>query len=265
MNTRRFTANLAFFVLTGEKLMITTAGKTRNVLPGNSVCRVSFVAAFSLATVGTLVGLIGKAEAVPITPGDFGPGVVVESFEGIVTSNPKFLLDGHVFPSGVTFNSGVSSGGLLDFAISPTGCFGSSGFASDVPDGTAFGCGNTLPGSSWDFTLPAPHEKVGLFATFTGDNTGTITLSAFDAFDNLVETVSIPAVPLSAWATNFLGLKNAGGISRIEVGSAISTGMVVDFLMFDIPIPAPIPEPSTFALAALGLLCFVVWRRRRRA
>ena len=101
-------------------------------------------------------------------------------------------------------------------------------------------------------------DRVGAYVTGTP---GTVTLSAFDAADVLLETVSIPTVDGSLWAGNFLGLERAEGIRKVTFSG---DHLVLDGLTFD---PGyPVPEPS--ALVVWGAIASAVvarfWLPRRQ-
>ena len=86
---------------------------------------------------------------------------------------------------------------------------------------------------------------------------GDITVAAFDADGGLLDILTAPAVNLSSWRWNFLGLE-AEGIRRVTF---TGENLALDGLRFE-----AVPEPSAVlawgaALAALGAAA----RRRARA
>jgi PEP-CTERM motif len=217
----------------------------------------------------------GAAQAFQINSSAFGSGAVVESFEGLsvgpnVIGNPflGYLYPGvnspFTFASGVTLTgpipnslSGVLVGdfslGVAFFSLDSNGFIGS---ASNVPDGTAYlGSINLSNQGSIEFTFASDILRVGGFVTdtlgsFPGNN--IITLSAFDALNNLLETVSISGVNVSNWGSNFLGLENSGGIRKITINGDFT---VLDKLTFEAAATQPVPEPaSVLGLVALGVL-----------
>ena len=183
-----------------------------------------------------------------------------------------FRFDSGVILSGPTPNPGaISPGkagtvGILDLAgpLDPAAGIRSgrrTGFdAGQIPSGSAFLYQVILHGTPpLEFRFDADVDRVGAYVTAEGP--GTITLSAFDAADVLLETVSIPTVDASLWEGNFLGLERAEGIRRVTFSG---DHLTLDGLTFD---PGyPVPEPS--ALVVWGAIASAVvarfWLPRRR-
>jgi len=253
---------------------------------------------YKLLTLSTLpftlaAMLVEPAQAVQITLNNFGSSAIVESFEGLSPRANLILSDDYgifypgelfTFESGVTlteselilgegvtiddFNSfGVTvndfSIGFSSFGLGPTGVVDST---ADVPDGSAYlafssHSTSALNFSTFGFTFPSDMLRVGGLITSASSFSLPITLSAFDASGTLLETVSIPNVPVSDWASNFLGIENTAGIRRVTFSSPPSDFTplnlttrftVLDRLTFE-PISNPsiaVPEPTS----ALGIL-----------
>lgn len=217
----------------------------------------------------------GAAQAFQINSSAFGSGAVVESFEGLSVGpnldNPfgGYLVPGvnspFTFASGVTLTGPIPSNlnnvivgdfslGGADFGLGGNGSIGSAG---DVPDGIAYlGINSDSNRNSIEFTFASDILRVGGFvtgATYSGSPANNIiTLSAFDALNNLLETVSVSGVDVSNWGANFLGLENSGGIRKITINGDFT---VLDKLTFEAGATQAVPEPaSVLGLLALGAL-----------
>jgi hypothetical protein len=240
----------------------------------------------------TLAALLWPAAAIaaPIGPDRFGPDAVVESFERMTprhnVAHPiqNLLLPGIEGP--FRFDSGVMLSGpfpnpaatnranpgsvaILDFSgpldpalgitVAGIGTHGTISDAGQVPFGSAFLSQVILHGTPpLEFRFDADVDRVGAYVTGTP---GTVTLSAYDAADVLLETVSIPTVDRSLWAGNFLGLERAEGIRKVTFSG---DHLVLDGLTFE---PGyPVPEPSALlawgALASAAGVRFRLSRRR---
>lgn len=94
--------------------------------------------------------------------------------------------------------------------------------------------------------------------------------ASFEAFDELgaslgmftIDPFGDGTVDGSTAEDRFVAVRHAGGISSIKVGFANSTDWEVDHLFYARD-AAGVPEPTTLALAGLGLLAAGAWRRRR--
>jgi len=223
--------------------------------------------------------ILPLANAVPISPGAFGSGAVVESFEGLSAGpniplvDPSFgffnpaTVGPFTFGSGVTFTNpvpnpplgnGVVIGdfslGIATFGLTTGGVITS---AANVPFGSAFmGLNSNAPGPI-EFTFASDMLNVGGYVS--GLPGGVVTLTAYDAGNNLLESTTVATVPVGSWPTNFIGLQRSEGIRRIELNAST---LVLDGLTFE-----AIPEPSTLTLAGLGLFGLLAygWRRRQAA
>jgi PEP-CTERM motif len=202
------------------------------------------------------------AAAAPVPRSVFTPNASVESFEGIINTSVLFVTSPISLPSGAALQPGVGGNrhAIEDGKFGTTGAYGSSP-VTPIPDGTAFIVANTFPGYDLAFTFPTSQHRVGANVAFTANDVGTINLSAYDANNSLIETVSIPSVNLPNWPDNFIGLENTTGIRRVDFSSSSSVGMVLDLLRFE-----TVPEPASFMLlAALAASFFLVRRRDSKA
>ena len=206
-----------------------------------------------------MCGFIGlllppDTSATPISPGGFDSGPVTESFETF-NEGPSvaiFLIAGDTFPSGITYVGNAFSAGVEDLEFGDGGCFGSLLFPADVPDGLAFLCGNTGQSVPFSFLMPTGTIRVGVLTATTGDSVGDIVLlEAYDASDNLLETVSyIDDAGLGNWDTNFLGIEQLDGIARIDITTAGSAGLLIDVLKYEVrPLAVDILEPKLDLIA----------------
>jgi hypothetical protein len=236
----------------------------------------------------TLAAMLPKpAQAVQITLDNFGSGAIVESFEGL-SPGPNLILPqgadvGYLRPVlPFTFESGVTltetaedvsigdwSIGVANYGLGPAGSVDS---AAKVPDGSAYlgfasVSTSVLEFPVLEFTFSSDMLRVGGLITSASSIGLPIALSAFDASGTLLETVTIPSVPVSDWNSNFLGLENTGGIRRVIFNSSqsnfspmnlVTRFSVLDRLTFE-PLSSPsiaVPEPTSalgvFVGAALG-------------
>ena len=58
---------------------------------------------------------------------------------------------------------------------------------------------------------------------------------------------------------NFLGFKDADGITSLQIGIDVGTGIEIDHIRWQ-----PVPEPASLSLALMGLIGLASLRRRRR-
>lgn len=203
-----------------------------------------------------------------------GANAIVEGFEGLSTGSNVYL-DDNIFTPGInspyTFSSGVTltdpipnppfSGGVIvvDFSLGEDTLFGlgdngNVDNTSKVPGGTAFLASGSTNGS-FSLTFSSPVFQVGGIVDSASDK---ITLSAFDTFGNLLETVSVGSVPVANWSNNFLGIQNTAGISKVTFSAPF---LVLDSLTFNNS-PTAVPEPSS----TLGSIIFgvmVAWTKFR--
>jgi hypothetical protein len=130
--------------------------------------------------------------------------------------------------------------------------------AADVPDGTAFLDLGSSPGPV-EFIFPANVNSVG--ALVSADS-GSIILSVFSDSGALLQRVSVPAVHVAAWPSNFIGVESSIGIRRASfTNSNFLKGfnvLVLDDLIFE-----TVPEPN-YMRFLLVLASFGAWVCMRR-
>ena len=249
-------------------------GAIRMPLPDTST---RFLALLVLATI-----LPAGVDALSITPADFGPAAVVESFEGLspgpglvfgpdVGYDPGYLLPVTPF----AFSSGVSlsdpdpnpSSSQAALVADPTTGFAQFGLGgngvvvsgSQVPFGTAYlGFENPAENggvSSITFVFPSPMLRVGAYivsASPPSPGDGVVTILALDAGGATLESLAFATGNVSQWATSFAGIQRSEGIHAIRI---LGPPTVLDGLTFEV-----IPEPSTAILFASGLALFALRR-----
>ena len=197
----------------------------------------------------------------PAVPADFPAAIsVVESFEGLVASanNPKSPGLGEFSPGAVspfTFSSGLTlttpipnpgegnngvvigdwSQGSANLGLGTNGSITS---ASHIPGGTAYLFVDSVASSSGPVGLTFPRDVGAIGAYATGNGGSSVTLKAFDAGGNLLETITIAAQARTLWTakdpTAFIGLKQPN-IRRVEFSG--------DFLTLDLIQTRPL-DPS---------------------
>ena len=172
-------------------------------------------------------------------------------------------LSGPIPNPGAISRAKAGAVGIIDLAgpLDPAAGIVGGEVAGHIPSGSAFLYQVIQHGTApLEFRFDADVDRVGAYVTAEGP--GTITLSAFDAADVLLETVSVPTVDVSLWKGNFLGLERAEGIRRVTFSG---DHLTLDGLTFA---PGyPVPEPS--ALVVWGAIASAVgarfWLPRRRA
>ncbi|MGI0483796.1 DUF4347 domain-containing protein [Pantanalinema rosaneae CENA516] len=219
--------------------------------------RIESSLAFQTEALATYQGILPQ-----IGVAAFTAGAIIEGFEGLSPGTnvsasavgAQYLIPGtsnaYTFVSGVTLTNPIpnpinASGVIVgDFARGSAG-WGllGNGFvtAATVPQGTAY-LGLNQAGASYELSFNQNVLRVGGLITASS---GSIELQAFDASNNLLETVSIASVNVNSWSSNFLGIQNTGGIRRIRF-----TGdyMVLDGLRFEYSEP-PVVTLSGTALS----------------
>ena len=222
-----------------------------------------------------LVCLRSAALAVQIGPAAFGAGTVVESFEGLspgpnIIANPDsgsggFLVPGVTAPfsfgSGVTLTAPIPNANRFsrvlvgDFKLGPAPWgLGMNGdlTSARVVSGSAYLGNNNCCSEAAPLRLQFSSDmlRVGIYATDFDDR--TITLTAFDALGAILESVSVGAVPVRSWGSNFLGVENSAGIRSITLFSVAGVP-VYDDLMFE-----AVPEPSISVLVFIGAMMMIM-------
>lgn len=237
---------------------------------------------FGLAAVVVTSIAIASVETKPtyafqINSSAFGSSAVVESFEDVsVGPNVRQEYAGYISPgingsftfaSGVTLtrpipNPGISRGVIIgDFSIGDAYFgLGSNGAvsAAQVPSGTAYlGLNSFASAGPIEFSFASDISRIG--ALVDSANYGrNITLSAFDAANNLLETVSIGSIQVSQWRSNFLGLENVG-IRKVSFNGDY---LVLDHLKFE---SKSVPEPLTLGGTALAGGIGLLIKKRKAA
>jgi hypothetical protein len=230
----------------------------------------------------------GPAGATQITTAAFGGTQTVESFENI-TLGPNVgpsvfanivmpaIVSDFSFASGVTLTSPVPNPGLFTNgafvhnlaqagAINQWGANGNVDDVGDVPDGwgqastSYIGIFDSLGagGVSVEFTFSTAMLRVGAWvAGMAGTN---IRMDAYDAFGNLLESVTMGAPSVASWGNggSFLGVERAEGIASV-VFTGVDFGL--DGLTFEEP--TPIPEPGTAGLLGIALVALALRGRAR--
>ena len=167
------------------------------------------------------------------------------------------------FEDGLFNVPGVSAAGT-GLCIAGTSCFVGSGIIDSVENGQA-GHDHWASGSiTYIFDaglLGALPNAVGLVWT---DGVNSITFEAFDEFGNSLGTlVGAHADGNFAGGTGedrFYGVTHSAGISRIVISDP--SGIEVDHLQYGLRDTQSVPEPTTLALLALGVLGLGLRRRR---
>lgn len=202
-----------------------------------------------LAVAAALVGASAQAAPVILADGSVIPDAVVvdfEDFDGFITGGP------------VAVGSGVTFTGNDESVV--------GAFVADLGANGIWGLGNhfvasTAPGTltfTFDGLTSAAAAFVNHYAPSLGK--GNITVSAYGASNNLLESFTFPLVtgPFSINGGFYLGfMRDTADIRSIAFsGNAV----VVDNLTFT----TPVPEPTSLVLAVAGLAAVGLVARRRR-
>lgn len=207
---------------------------------------------------------LSTATAAP--PAGFSPLATSESFEDLNRPSTPSAIGNlptpFTFPSGLSIvspapNSGDSSGvfvvegGFFGFLPGPNG--------EGVPDGKAY-LGQGAPGLTDAIRLNFPQTvaKVGAYVAITGDNNGTVTVSALSAANTVLDSAVVTGIGPAGWPQNFVTLSSAGIVSLLFTGDGGGV-LRVDQVTWD-----PVPEPSSVALASLAAIAGASVTRRVR-
>lgn len=151
-----------------------------------------------------------------------------ESFESITAATPNvsyfdpakvlsFSAD-LLLPSGVTlaYLGDPFASVVCNYSVgSPTSSMGANGTISSASN-VAFGSAYVL-GNFGTVRIKFPQAVVAAGAYVTG-NPGSVTVTAYGAANNVIETRTKPTVPVSAWKNNFAGIVDpAGTIRAVEI------------------------------------------------
>lgn len=184
--------------------------------------RIALPLALSLA----LISFATTVQAAPIESLPTFDGE--ESFESITAATPnvsyfdpaKVLTYSAdlLLPSGVTlaYLGDQFATVVCNYSVgSPYSTMGANGTISTASD-VAFGSAYVL-GNDGTVRIEFPQAMVAAGAYVTG-STGTVTITAYDAANNVIETRTKSTVAVSAWKNNFAGIVNpAGTIRAIEI------------------------------------------------
>ncbi len=211
----------------------------------------------------------------------FGPVPYVKALDNPVSgpfvySHLETFEDNLLNTSGVTASAGAVLGpaatALVDSVDADDGSIDGSGSAGhSYYSNTA----NFITFSFSAAALGSLPTVVGLAFTDVGQLT-TVGIpccrsdASFEAFDELGASLGMFKIANfgdgfvngSTAEDRFVAVRHAGGISSFKVGFADSTDWEVDHLFYARD-AAGVPEPTTLALAALGLLAAGAQRRRR--
>ncbi len=208
-------------------------------------------AALSLSLSLSLFSFTATVQAAPIDglPNFDGS----ESFEGITAATPNvsYYAPAKVLtysadlllPSGLTLAYLGQFGTVIcNYAVgSPTTSMGANGSiasANDVAYGSAYANGN-----NGKVRLAFPQGVVAAGAYVTG-SMGSVTITAFDAANNAIETRTKATVAVPDWKNNFAGIVDpAGTIRAIEVTGELPVVDEVRFLTAFRSLNDSVPEP----------------------
>lgn len=192
---------------------------------------------------------------------------------GRILAATFFAVSLHQSASAATidFNSAVEPGGntFVEGSVSITRLGGQNiAFRDDGPSGTRALLGRDgLAASQWTATFATLQNSVSIDLGDLGTDEDTIYLTAFDASNNQIATVSqfLPSTFSSMFKLNLA----VADIKSIAFGTSVGLGGIyADNLTFSgIAAPSPVPIPAMLPIfaAAVGFLGFIGWRRRRRA
>lgn len=203
----------------------------------------------------------------------FGPTPYLSAADippGFYQSGSPAFLDNFEDGPGVQGDLVASTGGRIG-----PGQFNGSRDSVDGDDGAIDGSG--LAGSSWfssggstgvKFTYAGNGPLPTAFGIVWTDGAGSITFKAFGADNAEIFSQTFVGIPDSGFSgrtaeDRFFGLTHAAGIRAIQVSNS-SGGIELDHVQYG-QMFAPVPEPGTWALMALGLAGIAAVARRRRS
>ena len=195
----------------------------------------------------TDLGTLGGPQSVAYGINDSGQVVGTSAPVGFAPRH-AFLYSGGVMKD---LNDLVSGGGSATLGIAYgindsgqiTGMGGPGYGAFLFSGGGVQDCGTLYGNSSRGYAINASGEVVG-----GSDHAFLYSGGVMQDLNSLID-------PLFGWAlNNAWAINNSGQI----VGEGTIDGQVHAFLA------TPVPEPSSFVLAAFGIIGLVVWRRRKR-
>ncbi len=202
------------------------------------------VAAGAAALLGT-----GAAQAALLTS-NAGLGAVID-FDGFAGYTGPFPV-----PVGLGVSATASPGtlGANAATLGANGDWGAGKLFAAVGDESVF-----VGSLSFAFNPAALPNKAGAFINaYTESGPASITIEAFDIGGGLIDSQQVSVTTPGGFnAGAFYGIESAS----FNIATLRFTGdsVVLDDLAF-----APIPEPSTYALMAAGLLALGAIARRRR-
>lgn len=194
--------------------------------------------------------LVSVAHAAPVLIGlgGFSGSETVVTFNSI---GDEELVDTQFTGLGVTFSGpvfGMTNSGDTD--LYPSG--GGGVIASNWRYGTF----NLTPGvlvASFSSTM----QRIGFYHSGNEEDDFTVTF-----FLNNVETGSL-LVPQTNGPAAFFGAEDTGGFDRIEITVPVNNNGFFAFDDVRFEAGDGVPEPSTYALMAMGI-CGLAWLRRTR-
>lgn len=148
----------------------------------------------------------------------------------------------------------VAAGGVLalpnsitrgDFTYTAGGTSALVGLGSSIGGLASVGLAPDLFVESLTIDIAGGHNALGFDFTATG--VGTLDISIFDVFDNLLGSLSVA----TDTSLTFFGVFSDVAIGRILLDDGGTPGPIIDNVLAG---SIDVPEPSTVALLALGLL-----------
>ena len=143
---------------------------------------------------------------------------------------------------------------------------------SDTAPGNTIGGGANqanyrLNGTVYSVTQSSSYSSSQNYLTDVGAFSGSGSFyGTFDQSGNVFQWIDLDVTPVTdaGWGGGSWTNTSASGVSRINVGSQDPTDYRVNS---GFRLAAPVPEPSTCAMALAGLTCggYTIFRRRKRA